>query len=176
MFRGEKIFLRAFEKKDVELAHRLFNDVEVQSLLFNGPMLPLSFAEEEKIITGFMSGNPEQGWHFAIETLEGKFIGGCSYFELNRKNGTAFVSIAIANREFWGRGYGSDALKVMIKYLFHELNLRKISLRVFSFNERAIACYKKLNFQEEGRMKEQIYRDGKYHDELYMSLFRSDVK
>lgn len=78
--------------------------------------------------------------------------------------------------EDWVRGYGSDALKVLNKFIFEEVNMNKIKLSAFSFNHRAIACYKKVGFQEEGRLKKEIYRNGKYHDEIVMAIFKEDFK
>ena len=176
MYKGEKVFLRSYEKKDIERAHKLFNDLEVQFYLAPGPIYPLSYQEEEKFVESFMGREKEKGYNFAIETLEGEYIGGCGYFGLSRKNGTVEVGITIADKDYWGKGYGTDAMKVLINFLFYELNVRKITLHVFAFNERAIRCYRKLGFLEEGRLRENMFRNGRYHDDIIMSLFRQDYK
>ncbi len=171
MYKGEKTILRAYEKKDLEDAHRLFNDLEVQRLLNPGVILPLSLEEEQKFIET-NAASKESRYNFAIETHDGVYIGGCGYFDFNRRNGTTYIGIAIAHRDYWGKGFGTDALRVLLRFLFLELNVRKVLLNVFAFNERAVACYRRLGFGEEGRLKQQVYRDGTYHDELIMSLFR----
>ena len=68
----------------------------------------------------------------------------------------------MGDKEYWSKGYGSDALKLLIKFIFEEVNMNKIKLKVFSFNNRAIACYKKVGFKEEGILKKELYRSGKY--------------
>ncbi len=173
MFRGEKTLLRSYEKADIAKAHQLFNDFEVQKYLNSGIIMPFSLQDEEKHIESL---NRERGYFFAIDTLEGVYIGGCGGFEHDEKSDTIVVGIAIANKEYWGGGYGTDAMKVLLKFLFQEVNVRKVLLKVFSYNERGIRCYRKLGFVEEGRLKEQYYRDGGYFDEIIMSLFRKEYK
>ena len=80
----------------------------------------------------------------------------------------------IGDKDYWGKGYGSDALKVLIRFIFEEVNIYKIKLNVFSFNKRAISCYKKLGFKEEGILKDELYRNGKYFDIIPMALFKED--
>ncbi len=173
MYRGDKVILRGYEKTDLELAHRYFNDPEVQHLLNSGLILPISMAEEEKFINE-CANSKERGYNFAIETIEGEYLGGCGYFELDRKNRTTYVGIAIANKERWGQGYGTDAMRVLLRFLFDELDLRKVLLRVFAYNDRAIASYRRLGFVEEGRLRQQFYRRGEYHDEIIMGILRDE--
>lgn len=176
MYRGKKVILRAYEKEDIAEAHRLFNNLEFQKLLNTHLILPLSYEDEEKFILE-MNNNKNNGYNFAIEAIdESKYIGGCGYFKYRPKDGTTWIGIAIADNKYWGKGYGSDALKVLINFLFNELNIRKITLGVFSYNTRAVKCYHNLGFKEEGCLKKNLYRDGKYHDELIMSLFKNKYK
>lgn len=174
MYKGEKVILRSYEKSDIEKAHKLFNDLEVQRLISPRSIFPSSYEQEELFLVdeGISCKDKERAYVFAIQTIEGVYIGGCSYKNLDRKNSTTHIGIAIADKGYWGRGYGTDAMKILIKFLFEEFNIRKILLEVFSYNERAVKCYTKLGFVEEGRLKDQIYRDGKYHDTIIMSLFR----
>ncbi|MFA6236391.1 MAG: GNAT family protein [Bacteriovorax sp.] len=176
MYKGEKVILRAYEKADINLAHELFNGLELQKLLNSGLILPLSYEEEESFILG-AAKNKSTEYNFAIESIDDqKYIGGCGYFKYRPKDGTTWIGIAVADETYWGKGFGFDATKVLIRFLFNELNIRKVTLGVFSYNERAIKCYRKLGFEEEGRLKENFFRDGKYHDEIIMSLFRANYK
>ncbi len=175
MYKGKKTILRAYRKEDAASAVKLFNDAEFRRLLEPRPLLPVSLPEEEAFVSNAM--NPKdrnRAFDFAVTTLQGKYIGGCSFFDFNHRTGIVTIGIAIADKNFWGKGYGTDALRTLLRLLFHELNARKVMLNVFAFNERAIACYKALGFREEGRLKEQVYRDGTYHDEVIMALFRRD--
>ena len=174
MYRGEKVVLKAYEKHHVKPAHEGFNRYEVQRLLSPGAILPLSFEEEEDFLAQ-QAKNKKQGkaYSFAIETHDGEYLGGCSYFDLDAKSRHATIGISIVQPEKWSQGYGTDALNVLIKILFEELNLRKLLLSVLAKNERAIRCYQNLGFTEEGRLKEQVFREGEYQDMIIMGLFRA---
>ena len=177
MFKGKKTVLRAYRKEDAEAACRFFNDEEFRSLLDPRGLLPVSLPEEEAFVAESM--NPKdrsKAYNFAVTTLQGKYIGGCSYFALDARNRTAYIGVAIGDKALWGKGYGSDALRTLLRLLFGEMNVRKALLNVFAYNSRAIACYKSLGFREEGRLKEQCYRGGKYHDDLVMALFAEDFR
>lgn len=171
MYRGEKVILRAYEQKDVPRAHHLFNNYQVQRMLNMGAVLPVSYAEEEKHIYRLQE-NRDQVCGFAIETFEGEYIGGCGYFEVDHRNRRCSLGIAIADEQYWGKGFGTDAMRVLLRILFEEVNLRKVCLSVFSFNEPAIRCYERLGFVEEGRLREHLFREGRYHDNILMALFR----
>jgi RimJ/RimL family protein N-acetyltransferase len=86
----------------------------------------------------------------------------------------AFVGLGIGEREYWGRGYGTDAMKVILRYGFTELNLRRVTLNVFEYNPRAIRSYEKVGFQHEGRLRSALLRDGKRWDMLYMGILREE--
>ncbi len=175
MFKGKKTILRAYEKAFSTLACKYFNDEEFRSFLSPSALLPISQTEEDGIIDGFMNPkNESNSYTFAITTLQGKYLGGCSYFNFNHEAGTVWIGIAIGDKKYWGKGYGTDALNTLLLLLFNEHNTRKVLLNVFDFNERGIASYKKLGFKEEGRLKQQQYRKGKYHDDVIMALFKKD--
>ena len=174
MYNGGLVKLRAYKEEDVALAKEFINDYETKRLLAIDAAFPISLWEEEEWMK---SKKNTRGlvYDFAIETLkEGKYIGGCSINKLNVKNRNCTIGIMIGDKEYWGKGYGSDTLKVLIKFIFEELNMNKIKLGVFSFNERAKACYKKIGFKEEGILKDEIFREGKYNDEIIMALFAKD--
>lgn len=175
MHKGKKTILRAYRKEDAAEAVKLFNDPELRRLLDPRPGLPLSLPEEEAFVNAAMSPKDRNAaFDFAVTTLQGRYIGGCSFFNFNHLAGTVTLGISIADKNYWGKGYGTDALRTLLRLLFGEMNARKVLLYVFAFNERAIACYKGLGFREEGRLKEQIYRAGGYSDEVIMALFRRD--
>jgi RimJ/RimL family protein N-acetyltransferase len=112
---------------------------------------------------------------FAIHLLEGEtVIGFIGLFDLFQQHGDALVAIALGEREYWGRGYGTDAMRILLRYAFNELNLRRVGLIVFEYNPRAIRSYEKAGFILEGRIRQVILRDGKRWDFLYMGILRED--
>ena len=76
--------------------------------------------------------------------------------------------------EFWGKGYGSDAMNVILRFGFRQLNLNRVNLNVFEYNPRAIRSYEKVGFQIEGRERQWIAREGKRWDIIYMGILRRE--
>ncbi len=79
-------------------------------------------------------------------------------------------------KQFCNNGYGTDAMRVLVNFIFSEMKLHKISLLTYGFNKRTIRSYEKVGFKVEGVLKENIYREGQYHDELIMSIFKEEWK
>jgi len=170
-----KVRLRAFEKTDLDKAHKFYNDPELQHFLSINAVMPLSREEEAAFIESCINPKDKNtSYTFAIETMRGEFIGGCSYMRADMRNRTSFIGISIADKRYWGKGYGTAAMRELLKFLFLEKNLRKVLLEVYDFNKRGIACYEKLGFKQEGCLRQQFYRAGKYHDILVMALFSED--
>ncbi len=112
---------------------------------------------------------------FAIRTLDGdKPIGFVDLNGFQGMHGDAFIGIGLGEPDFWGQGYGTDAMRVVVRYAFIVLNLHRVSLNVFEYNLRAIRSYEKAGFKIEGRLKSAMQRDGKRWDWFYMGLLRSD--
>jgi RimJ/RimL family protein N-acetyltransferase len=112
---------------------------------------------------------------FSIRSLkDDKLIGFIGLFDLYLQHGDTLVAIALGEREYWGKGYGTDAMRIMLRYAFNELNLRRVGLIVFEYNPRAIRSYEKVGFSFEGRIREVIQRDGKRWDFLYMGILREE--
>jgi RimJ/RimL family protein N-acetyltransferase len=89
-------------------------------------------------------------------------------------HGDSFVGISIGEREFWDKGYGTDAMRVLLRYAFSELNLHRVSLTVFEYNPRAIRSYETAGYKVEGRERKFLKRGGKRWDMLYMGILRQE--
>jgi len=169
MIEGSIVNLRAPEMTDLERNHRWMNDRAVTRFL--SARYPLSLAAEEEWMRGravkMMSFEDP---FFAIETKEGRHIGNTNLFNVQAENRCAELGIMIGEHDCWSKGYGADALRVLLTFGFEEMNLHRIALNAFAFNERAIACYRKVGFVEEGRERERIFTEGAYHDLLCMSV------
>ena len=108
---------------------------------------------------------------FNILSLEDdRLIGFVGLFDLFKHHGDSLVAIALGERADWGKGYGTDAMRIMLRYAFNELNLRRVGLIVFEYNPRAIRSYEKLGFVQEGRIRGAILREGQRWDWLFMGL------
>lgn len=174
MYTGEKVRLREYRKEDAKQAQLYINDPEVKRLLHPGIPFLVTFEDEQRWIEG-ISGTKEAGYSFAIETLEDqKYIGGCGINSLDWKNSVAVVGIMIGDQNYWGKGFGTDAMKILIRFIFEQMNINKIRLHVFSYNQRAIKSYEKCGFIQEGILRQEIFRDGKYFDDIVMGITRSE--
>jgi RimJ/RimL family protein N-acetyltransferase len=173
MIEGRKTNLRAPEMGDLERNHRWMNDREVTRFL--SARYPMSLAAEEEWmrgVTGKMMSY--EAPFFAIETKDGRHIGNTNLFSVQPENSCAEVGIMIGEKDCWSQGYGADALRVLLGFGFGEMNLHRIALNAFAFNERAIACYQKVGFVEEGRERDRIFTEGAYHDLVSMSVLRQE--
>ncbi len=170
MILGEKTRLRAIEREDIPTFVRWLNDPEVRQYL--EMYLPMSRAEEEQWFEAYLKNSSSR--IFAIETEDGESIGNVGLHEIDWKNRSASLGIVIAEKEYWGRGYGSDAIVALVDFAFREMNLHRIQLSVYEFNQRAKRCYEKCGFHEEGRAREAFYSDGRYHDSLLMAILRHE--
>lgn len=117
----------------------------------------------------------ENRFGFSIHSLaEDKFIGFIGLFIEQWTSGEAWVGIAIGERDFWGRGYGTDAMRLILGYAFLELNLRRVSLGLHGYNQRALKSYEKAGFKMEGVIRSEIGREGRRWDSLFMGILREE--
>jgi RimJ/RimL family protein N-acetyltransferase len=174
MIYGQRIRLRHIERTDLEKYLEWINDPEVRHAL--ATFLPMSMAEEEIWFEASLERDPLKR-PFAIELNEnGEWIhiGGCGFHEINERARHAELGIMIGAKEYWGQGLGADVMSTLMEYGFSTLNFRRIYLRVFEFNQRGLGLYKKLGFVEEGRLRQDCFRKGRYWDTILMGMLRSE--
>src|SRR5262249_9074640 len=112
---------------------------------------------------------------FHIRRLEDdRVIGEVALWGAASPHRNAWLSIAIGERELWGKGYGSDAMQLILGYAFRALNLHRVNLDTFEDTPRAIRAYEKLGFVHEGRVRAAMKRDSKHWDDVYMGILRSE--
>jgi len=160
IYTGQKTRLRAYRKGDIDAALAFINDPEVKRYLAPGIPYLLTREDEEKFFTG--NSAYKDTYSFAIETLKGRYNSVCE------------AGIFIGDKSLWGKGYGTDAFGVLVRFAFEQMNLNKVKLRVYDFNQRGVKSYRKLGFVEEGRMRQELFRDGQYHDIILMGLLREE--
>lgn len=170
MIRGEKTRLRALEHSDLAGFVGWINDPDVRR--FMQIRYPLSMAAEENWWRDF--NQQEQDLIFAIENEQGVHIGNLGLHNHERENRQAMLGIIIGDKGHWGRGYGTDAIRALLRWAFDNLNLNRIYLTVYSYNPRAIRCYEKCGFRHEGIMRQARYYEGQYHDEWMMAILRDE--
>lgn len=172
MFKGKKINLRSYRDEDLKKLIVIFPKI-LENLVV-GSIFPVSLVKEEEFLEFSMKKNGDC-YNFAIENKEEELIGGCGINRVDRKNSIAEIGIWLGEK-YHGKGYGSDTLRVLCAFIFNELNINKIVLNVFSFNEKGLRCYEAVGFVKEGIKRQEIFRYGKYHDVIYMGLFKEELK
>ncbi|WP_100333611.1 GNAT family N-acetyltransferase [Bacillus alkalisoli] len=173
MLNSKNLRLRKMDKEDIEKYHLWRNDIDVMAT--TSLALDAYTFEETKEFVEKVILNSNSSKSYIIEMKEDNFIiGVTSLINIDTKNRNAECIIDIGEKEYWGKGYGTEALKILLDYAFLELNLHRVSLRVFSLNERAIHIYKKLGFVKEGVVRESLYRNGKWHDIITMGILKKE--
>ena len=172
MLEGTLVRLRAREPEDLERAYAWINDPEVIRHLTT--RYPMSRADEERWLRETPANAFANGVALAIETKEGDHIGTIDLLEVRPEDRKAQLAIMIGDKACWSKGYGTDAILTLLRFAFDEMNLNRVWLSVHDSNERAIACYKKCGFQQEGRLRQERFKDGRYGDVLIMGLLREE--
>jgi RimJ/RimL family protein N-acetyltransferase len=131
----------------------------------------------EKKIKEFIEKDRDksQAFRFAIRALaEDKLIGGIGLWVNSWTHADTWLGISIGERDYWGKGYGSEAVALAVQYAFIELNLRRVTLGLHAYNPRALKAYEKVGFKMEGRVRGEGQRDGVRFDCFYMGILRDE--
>ena len=176
LFRGRLVRLAAEEPETIARALvRWTLDSEYFRMLDSAPQLMWSEKKYKEWLEKDVEKDPAQNLFFGIRTLEDdQLIGFMALFDESWSHSDALVSIAIGEREYWGRGYGTDAMRAMLAYVFNELNMRRLTLIVFEHNPRGIRSYQKAGFALEGRTRGAMQREGRRWDWLWMGILREE--
>lgn len=162
MLKGEKIYLRLLERRDIAIIYRLCNEEKVKR--YNS--IPDDISSENKSIKLRKA--------LSIINEKNVLVGFITYKESNYCSNVYSIGITIGSR-YWDRGYGQDSIKTLNKYLFEELKAIRVELEVIKCNVRAISCYKKCGFVEEGIKRNKCYIDGEYLDTIIMGILRDEM-
>ena len=172
LFRGNLVRLAAEEPESMAKAFVRWNlDSEYFRMLDSAPQLMWSEKKYKEWLEKDVEKDPAQNLFFGIRTLaDNQLIGFMALFDESWQHGDALVAIAVGERDCWSKGYGTDAMRVMLDYVFSELNLRRLTLIVFEHNPRAIRSYQKAGFVLEGRVRGAMLREGRRWDWYYMGI------
>jgi RimJ/RimL family protein N-acetyltransferase len=176
LLRGRLVRLSASSPEDIS---RLFvgwiHNSEYWRLMSNGPPFPWTQEGVRKHIEKEAEKEDLRNVFFAVRTLqEDRIIGEIGLDGISYARGESYVGVGIGEAEYWGKGYGTDAMNVILRYAFTELNLHRVSLTVFEYNPRAIRSYEKCGFRMEGRAREAFRREGRRWDMLHLGVLREE--
>ena len=165
---GTLVRLRAVSEDDLSTLATWWVDPAVATFQDGGPTHPKPAKQVMDLVRSW-STNESLDVGLAVTTVDGALAGHVALHTIRPKDRVGTFGIMIGP-EFQNRGIGTDATRVMLRYGFTELNLRRIELVVFGYNDRAVAAYRKAGFREEGRRREALFRGGHYYDEVVMGV------
>ncbi len=177
MLRGKNVLLRPVRRSDLANFLKWFNDPEVIQYL--SMYLPMTEMAEEKYIEDLGTTRANAVAAFVIEAIVGsetKPIGNVGLHNINNKDRNASFGIAIGEKEYWSKGLGTEAARLIVAYGFDQLNLHRIGSSALGFNERSIRMHLAVGFAEEGRQRDGIFKNGNYTDLVLFGLLRSEWK
>jgi RimJ/RimL family protein N-acetyltransferase len=171
---GEIVRLRMRRESDIPLFVKWYNDPEVRHWLHMSEA-PEQTAEGERQRWELTRGDPTR-ISFVIETHDGVPIGNIGLVAIDDVHRRAELGISIGEKAYWSRGFGTDALRVLLRFAFEQMNLHRIELITDADNDRGIRCYEKAGFKREGLLRGKRQRYGQPLDMLVMSVLRGDIE
>lgn len=176
VFTGKLVRLSAVDPEEMSKAWSRWNRNSEYFRLLNSsgraiqsPKASLKWMEEE------VAELSPASYFFCIRTLaEDRLIGELGLDVVNWSGRDAFVGLGIGETEYWGNGYGTDVMNVLLRFAFTEVNLRRVTLTVFEYNPRAIRSYEKAGFRHEGRVRKVLNKEGRRWDVLFMGILREE--
>lgn len=174
MLLGNNIRLRPLQNGDETLFFRWRNDLEYIGLT-RSFRLPKHQSVEQEWLESVMNDKSNKNIYFIIETIaDSNAVGFVQLSTIDWISRNCMFGIAIPEKNFRGKGFGKEVMKLLFDYVFNFLNLKKIALEVISFNANSIHLYEKLGFKKEGELKQHYFWNGSYHDVLIYGLFKEN--
>ena len=176
---GKKIVLRAFERDDLTWLHKWQNDEEVMRLARSAPDHTISMVAVEAKYDKILKGEDFAERGYIVEEKDTKRALGwasISIHQWNRRATSADIGLAIGEKDFWQRGIGTETVDLLLKETFEQLNLHRVGWWTFAGNTASIALAKKMGLKEEGRVRDSVFFDNKYHDSVVLGILKSEYE
>ncbi|HVN16533.1 MAG TPA: GNAT family protein [Anaerolineales bacterium] len=175
IYRGKLVRLAVEAPEVMTKAHaRWERDTEFHRLADGDPAQLWSEKKIREWIEKEMEDDPLRALRFSIRTLNDDKLIGFVGLRPDWIHADAWIGIGIGEREYWGKGYGTDAMRLIVQYAFLEANLRRVTLGLHSYNARALKSYEKVGFKLEGVLRSDTLREGRRTDGIYMGLLREE--
>lgn len=169
MINGEKVKIREKRLSDARDDYQWFRDLELSQLDAAQP-LNMSFSQFFTEFTAELRYPSLTRRRYGVDTFDGEHIGNCSYYNIDVRRGETEVGIMLGNRDYWSKGYGTDTIQTLIKYIFEQTNFTRLYLKTLDWNIRAQKCFQKCGFIPYNH----IIRDN--YNFMMMELTRSQWK
>jgi RimJ/RimL family protein N-acetyltransferase len=165
---GRLVVLRRHRPDNLRAFMRWYADPEIARLT-RYQQAPLSSDDVQRFFYSRIMGSDFLAMAIHIRDTD-RLIGTCAFSQLDGDNGSTLFHITIGEHDAWGKGYGTETTQLMLDHAFTRLALHRVALTVFEYNSRAIRSYEKSGFTIEGRARQAIFRDGRFWDEIHMSI------
>lgn len=173
VIKGTLVDLRAVEPDDIPLLARWLNDPEVMEY-WGRPGYTVSVPEVES--QERLQSARGTSHKYIIQAKSGEAIGQIDFYDLDWQNRSAWTSIMVGEQSFWSGGYGTDAMRTLLGYLFRQLQLHRVALNVHETNVRAQRSYGKNGFVQEGVMRDWAFFNGHWVDGIVMAVLAEDFE
>lgn len=170
---GERVYLRPIEKDDMPLIRVWANDPEIRAL--TGEVMPMSRAGADQFIER-VKNEPDRVWFAVVLKENDHVIGEAGLLRIFTPWRTADLSIILGDKFCWGRGYGREAIHLLLDYAFGALALHRISIGVVGFNEHALRFYEKVGFKREGVQRDGYFHNHQFSDFIMMSILEDEYR
>ena len=160
-------------REDLIYLQKWLEDAEIRRLI--GEVGSMSKADAEKFLEK-VRGDTERAWFMVVVKENNKVIGEAGLLRMDRAWRTTDISVIIWEREEWGKGYGTEAVLLLLDHAFRHLDFHRAAMGVVGFNERALRFWGKVGFRKEGVQRDEYYYDGKYYDFVMMSILKDEFK
>ena len=167
---GKRIYLSPRNVEDVEVFTEWMNDFFITDYIGRS-YRTVTLQDEKEYLEKANTGKDT----FAIIDIEtNEMIGTIGLHSVDNVNRTATLGIFIGNKNYWSKGYGTEAIQLILDFGFNYLNLNNIELALMEFNQRALKCYQKCGFKEIGRRRKCNFINGKYYDSILMDILAEE--
>lgn len=173
---GTRIILREYRWDDLPHIREWVNDYEITNNLHDVFLFPNTLYETERFLKMMIEGASGSKGFIISDKDTQSYIGQIDLHQIDYRNRNATLGIVIGKKNYLGKGYGQEAIELLEQFVFKTLNLNRLELDVFEYNERAYKCYLKCGFKEEGRMRQKLFRDGQYWDVIKMSILKEEYE
>ncbi|MFW9819257.1 MAG: GNAT family N-acetyltransferase [Candidatus Thorarchaeota archaeon] len=174
MLEGKRVKLGPIKREYIDSFLKWFNDPEITQYLV--AYMPMTRMAEEEWMENLKNRDDTIRFSIVIPQEDGseKLIGNCGIHNIDWKNRVAEVGIVIGEKEFQNKGLGTEAMQLLLEYAFNTVNLHRIELYTYAFNQRALKSYSKVGFVEEGRKRQFMWSKGKYYDAIIMGILAEE--
>ena len=170
---GERIMLREFEQNDLGEMRKWITDPDSTRYLSDTFVVPQTWEQTAGFLDSLLSGS-KPGVHLVIaDIMTGDYLGQCDLMNVTDYSRKAELAIVLGP-EHQGKGYGGEAIELLLELAFCHLNLNRVHLRVSSQNARALICYERAGFAREGVLRQDSFSGGEYRDTVIMGILRDE--